>query len=154
MSKLVRRSVSSFVVAGVAFTALAGGAASAQASTSSTVSVAAQSGDGLTYKKIKEPFTTPVGKCDKNGTTQQMTNCVLKKVVATDHTIDVLQRQRFGYAITKKQRQAYLKNDAAWLKSRTKKADQARQGGSLDSLRVAEKMLQISKKRVKTLEGR
>ncbi|GLY29982.1 lysozyme inhibitor LprI family protein [Kineosporia sp. NBRC 101731] len=153
MSKVI----SSFVVAGVAATALVGGAvaASAQSGTQSSTAatVAARSGDGLKYKKLEEPFTTPVGPCAKDGTTVQMTNCVLKRIVATDHTVNVLQKQRFEYAITTKARKAYLRDDAAWLKIRAEKADAVREGGSLDSIRVAEKMLQISKKRVKALES-
>jgi uncharacterized protein YecT (DUF1311 family) len=104
----------------------------------------------LKYVKIVEPFGSP-GRCDEGGTTIEMTACVLKKVVDVDYTVDVLQRQRFGYGISTADRQASLRDDANWLAKRTKKCSANPSGGSMDQITQAQCLLKVSKARVAAL---
>ncbi|GLY17079.1 lysozyme inhibitor LprI family protein [Kineosporia rhizophila] len=144
------RSVTTLAGAAVATTAIVGTALATAggASAQNQVSTAGT----LEYKPIQEPFTTPVGACDPEGNTLEMTNCFLKKVVSTDKKINALQKERFSEAGSDQQRRAYLKNDAQWLKKRAAEAREVRQGGSIDSIRSAQKMLQLSKKRLNKLQ--
>ncbi|MBT0769609.1 hypothetical protein KIH74_11795 [Kineosporia sp. J2-2] len=153
MGTALRRNVpaitaSALVTVAVAATAVAGAGIARAAEKPAAATKAA---DGLTYLKIKEPFTTPVGRCDEDGTTIEMTNCVLKKVVSTDRKIDALQKKRFDTARTTKQRKAYLKNDATWLKNRTATVKKVGQGGTIDAVLKAQETLKLSKKRLNAL---
>ncbi len=83
-----------------------------------------------------------------------MTNCFLAQVVETDYQIDTYQKQRFFYAISTKDRENYLKDDAAWLKERGEKVAAAgNSGGSLDSVTQARAMLKLSKARLAEVKG-
>lgn len=110
-----------------------------------------KTGDGLVYVPIQEPFTTPVGVCDENGNTLQMTNCVLREVVDVDQEIDVRQRQRFFYALTTEDRQNYLEDDAQWLQGRLREVRRIQTGGTIDSITQAEKTLELSRERLAEL---
>ena len=123
---------------------------SAAVKTTSTRSDGAATGATLKYKKIVEPFGTP-GRCNESGTTIEMTACVLKKVVDVDYTVDVLQQQRFGYAISTADRKADLRDDANWLANRTKTCAAQAGGGSLDQITQAQCLLKASKARVSSL---
>ena len=137
-------------VAGLAILAMAGSAAGvAQAAASRTPDRVATA-DRLSYVPIKEPFGTP-GACDPAGTTVEMTNCYLIRVVDIDQQIDVLQRQRFTYAPTTAHRRSYLKNDAAWLRHRTAEVRKIDSGGSLDAIKQAQLTLRLSRQRLAAL---
>jgi uncharacterized protein YecT (DUF1311 family) len=112
--------------------------------------VAQEQSDDLKYVKIVEPFGTP-GRCKEDGTTIEMTACILKKVVDVDYTVDVLQRQRFGYAPSLADRKAALRNDANWLAKRTKTCSANPSGGSMDQITQAACLLKVSKARVASL---
>jgi len=104
----------------------------------------------LKYVKIVEPFGKP-GRCDEGGATSEMTACVLKKVVDVDHTVDVLQRQRFEYGTTTDARRASLRDDANWLAKRTETCSADPSGGSLDQITRAACLLKAGKARVTAL---
>lgn len=148
------RSLTTLAVAAVATTAIAGTAlATAGGASAQSQASAGSAAEKLKYKPIKEPFSTPVGKCNPEGNTLEMTNCFLKKIVSTDKKINALQKERFSEARTDQQQRAYLKNDAQWLKKRASEAREVRQGGSIDSILSAQKMLEISKKRLNRLQN-
>jgi uncharacterized protein YecT (DUF1311 family) len=115
-------------------------------------SAPAPTGDGLKYLPIKEVFRTPVGPCDDDGTTIEMANCFLVKVVGTDRKIDALQQQRFNRASSTKARAAVLKDDATWLKHRRAEVRKVGTGGTLDTVLQAQKTLELSEKRLNVLQ--
>ena len=103
----------------------------------------------LRYVKIREPFSRP-GECVDDGTTLEMTACVLEQVIDVDSTIDALQVKRFERARVS-QRQSILTEYAHWLKGRTRTCAAATSGGSIDQITVAECLLKASQERVETL---
>src|SRR4051812_36280935 len=62
----------------------------------------AAGGRALRYKKIVEPFSPP-GTCKENGSTLEMTACVLEQVIDADSTINTLQDTQFELARPSKQ---------------------------------------------------
>jgi len=131
------------------------GSASAQSTAAGTGSAKARptsaaGGDGLHYALIKEPFSAP-GQCDLGGTTVDIADCYLKQVVRTDKEIDVLQKQRFEYAPTTKDRKADLKDDAEWLAGRLAKVQKINTGGSIDRITQAQLTLKLSQDRLHAL---
>jgi uncharacterized protein YecT (DUF1311 family) len=80
-----------------------------------------------------------------------MTACILKKVVDVDYTVNVLQQQRFGYAISTADRKADLRDDANWLAKRTKTCSAQLSGGSSDQITEAQCLLKVSTARVSSL---
>lgn len=159
MGAALRRNIPAISAAGlVAVTAVAVsvlGVDFAQAAVKPAVAPAgsaAPAGDGLKYLPIKEVFSTPVGRCDDDGTTIEMANCFLVKVVRTDHKIDALQKQRFDRAKTTHTRKTVLKDDAGWLKHRRAEVRKVDTGGTLDTVLQAQKTLELSKKRLNALQ--
>lgn len=104
----------------------------------------------LHYVKIVEPFSSP-GRCYASGTTIEMTACILRKVVEVDHTVDVLQNQKFFYSISKADQKATLRDNARWLTQRTKTCSENRTGGSIDQITAAECLLKAGQARVASL---
>jgi uncharacterized protein YecT (DUF1311 family) len=104
----------------------------------------------LKYKKIVEPFGKP-GRCDPAGNTVEMTACILKQVVAVDHTVDVLQAQKFQYGTSPTEAEDDLRDDANWLAKRTKTCSTKGTGGSIDQITAAQCLLRAGKARVKSL---
>jgi len=109
------------------------------------------SADGLEYVPIKEVFSTPAGACDEGGTTIEMANCVLAKVISTDQEIDRLQQRRFTDAPTTGTAEAYLKDDARWLRNRVAAVRKIDSGGTLDTVLRAQKTLELSRERLNAL---
>jgi uncharacterized protein YecT (DUF1311 family) len=159
MGTALRRNIPAITAGGlVALTAVAVavlGVDFAQAAVKPAVtptSSAAPTGDGLKYVPVKELFGTPVGRCDNDGTTIEMANCFLLKVVGTDRKIDALQSLRFAHASTTGDRQALLKDDATWLRHRRAEVRKVDTGGTLDTVLQAQKTLELSEKRLNALQ--
>jgi uncharacterized protein YecT (DUF1311 family) len=104
----------------------------------------------LTYLPLVEPFSSP-GTCKQDGNTLEMTACVLHQVVAVDVSVDRLQRRRFEHAPSRAQQEADLRDDAHWLKDRTRTAASKPTGGTIDQILEAQTLLRISKQRVSFL---
>lgn len=154
MGSALRRNVPAMAAGGLLTVAVAAvavaGASFAQAD--ERPAAASQSADSLEYQPIEEPFGTPVGACDPAGTTIEMTNCYLEQVVEADQAIDVLQNQRFTYALSTEDRQAYLEDDAEWLAGRLAEVRKIDSGGTLDMVTQAQKTLELSEDRLASLQ--
>ena len=124
--------------------------AATPASTTRSPARASAPGAGLRYVEIVEPFGRP-GPCQADGTTVEMTACILHEVVEVDYTVDGLQRQRFAYSTSAAERKADLRDDARWLAGRTKTCSKNLTGGSMDQLNEAQCLLDVSKSRVESL---
>jgi uncharacterized protein YecT (DUF1311 family) len=118
-------------------------AAGPTATTAAAVPAAA-----LRYQKIREPFSRP-GECNEDGSTLEMTACVLEQVIDVDSTVDALQLKRFEQAKDAK-RAGILAEYASWLKGRTTTCA-ATSGGSIDQVTEAQCLLTASQNRVETL---
>lgn len=103
----------------------------------------------LRYTKIVEPFSAP-GDCDNNGSTIEITACVLEQIVDVDSTVDQLQLTRFESAPAGEQAQE-LAEFARWLKGRSTSCAAGANGGSIDQIAGAECLLKASQERVETL---
>ncbi len=103
----------------------------------------------LRYVKIREPFSRP-GECVDDGSTLEMTACVLEQVIDVDSTIDALQVKRFERARVS-QRPGILVEYARWLKDRTRDCAAGGSGGSIDQINAAQCLLKASQERVETL---
>jgi uncharacterized protein YecT (DUF1311 family) len=107
-------------------------------------------GTALAYVKIVEPFGAP-GACRADGTTIEMTACILREVVEVDFTVDVLQQQRFTYSVSEAEREADLRDDARWLAQRTTTCSANPAGGSIGRLNEAQCLLEAGQARVASL---
>jgi uncharacterized protein YecT (DUF1311 family) len=114
-------------------------------------SSSAAKGATAKYRPVAEPFSPP-GTCNSNGSTLEMTACVLEQVVDVDSSVDQLQLDRFELAPASKQA-ALLADDAKWSKHRSATCNAtATSGGTLDQLTVAQCLLKVGQARVKALK--
>jgi len=123
-----------------------GAADAASASTTSRVTTAGTT-SSVKYVNIKEPFSKP-GRCDLDGSTLQITNCYLKKVVRTDQKINQASRQALGMIPTRKERQRFLAGHRSWLKKRAAAVAAVGSDGTLTSVKKAQVMLKSSRHRL------